>query len=290
MLTLAEIHIRDPFIVPVQEQNAYYLYGTTDAAVWRGKAEGFDAYRSRDLLAWEGPLPVFRPPSGFWATENYWAPEVHRYGGRYVLLASFKSPDRRRGTQILAADDPLGPFTPIGSGPATPAAWECLDGTLHVAPDGVPWIVFCHEWVQVGDGEICAAPLSGDLTRAIGEPILLLRASQMPWAVSMRSPGDYVTDGPFLWRAANGDLLMLWSSFVAGRRYAQGVSRSASGTVHGPWQHDPQPLFADDGGHGMLFRTFAGDLVLALHSPNASPAERARLLPVEDRDGRLTLR
>jgi len=288
MAALAEIRIRDPFILPVPEEGVYYLYGTTDAAVWTGGAVGFDAYRSTDLMDWEGPLPVFRPPSGFWATQNFWAPEVHRYGGRYALLASFKAPGRRRGTQVLTADAPQGPFVPLTDGPVTPAEWECLDGTLYVE-SGRPWIIFCHEWVQVEDGEIWAMPLSADLIRAAGEPELLLRASQAPWVSSFRSSGNYVTDGPFLWRTASGALLLLWSSFVGGGQYAQGICRSESGTVHGPWQHDPIPLYADDGGHGMLLRTLSGEVILTLHRPNASPHERAVLLPVREIGSHLIL-
>lgn len=29
-------------------------------------------------------------------------------------------------------------------------------------------MVFCHEWLQVGDGQICAIPMSDDLGEAIG--------------------------------------------------------------------------------------------------------------------------
>jgi arabinan endo-1,5-alpha-L-arabinosidase len=43
-----------------------------------------------------------------------------------------------------------------------------------------------------------------------------------------------------------------------------------------------EPLFAGDGGHGMLFRRFDRTLMLALHQPNRSPEERARLFEVED--------
>lgn len=58
------------------------------------------------------------------------------------------------------------PFVPLSDGPVTPADWECLDGTLYVAADGTPYLVFCHEWLQVKDGEMCAMPLTPDLTAA----------------------------------------------------------------------------------------------------------------------------
>lgn len=32
--------------------------------------------------------------------------------------------------------------------------------------DGTPYLVFCHEWLQVKDGEMCAMPLTPDLTAA----------------------------------------------------------------------------------------------------------------------------
>ena len=287
MLQLSDIRIRDPFVVPVEEERAYYLYGTTDAAVWQGEAVGFDAYRSTDLVSWEGSIPVFRPPEGFWATQNYWAPEVHRYRGRYYLFGSFKAPDARRGTQILVADGPRGPYLPLTERPVTPDDWECLDGTLHVEEDGEPWIVFCHEWKQVTDGEMCAMPLTPDLRAPAGEPVVLFRASEAPWVVPVNDEGGYVTDGPYLHRAANGELLMLWASYSGERRYSEGLARSESGSVTGPWRHDPEPLFADDGGHGMLFCAFDGRLIMPLHQPNRSPAERARFLDVREEDGRL---
>ena len=192
-----EINIRDPFVLTRNGQ--YYLYGTRGATCW-GPADGFDVYVSRDLENWDGPFECFHNDGTFWADRNYWAPEVHEYHGKLYMLASFKREDLCRGTAILTADNPLGPFVPHSDGRVTPSNWECLDGTLYVSPDDKPYLVFAHEWVQVGDGEICAMPLSDDLSRAIGEPKLLFHASEAEWArlVHHRSSGrdGYVTDGP----------------------------------------------------------------------------------------------
>jgi beta-xylosidase len=288
MPTTDQIHIRDPFVLPVGQQ--YYLYGTTGADAWTSSASGFDTFTSTDLQSWDGPVPAFRPPAGFWADRNFWAPEVHLSRGRYVMFASFKADGVRRGTQILAADRPEGPFLPISDGPVTPREWECLDGTLFVDATDQPWIVFCHEWVQVGDGEICALRLSDDLTAAIGEPQLLFRGSEAPWTDELHSKGrrGYVTDGPWLHRLANGTLLMLWSSFTHGD-YAVGIARSASGDILGPWQQQAEPLYAGDGGHCMTFRAFDGQWMLSYHRPNASPNERPFFVPLRETDSSLTL-
>ena len=290
MLKNIDIHIRDPFVLPVAAERQYYLYGTTGPECWTDFATGIDYYTSPDLENWEGPFPAFRPPAGFWADRNFWAPEVHVYHGRYTLFASFKAEGVRRGTQILAADSPQGPFLPISGGPATPRDWECLDGTLFVDADDQPWMVFCHEWVQVGDGEICAVRLSADLTAAVAEPRLLFRASEAPWAQEINSKGrrGYVTDGPWLHRLASRGLIMLWSSFGAGG-YTVGVARSVSGDILGPWQQMPDPLYAGDGGHCMTFRAFDGRLRLAYHRPNPSPDERPYFVSLSENDSSVVL-
>ncbi|RKP57310.1 glycoside hydrolase [Cohnella endophytica] len=287
MLTLEQIQMRDPFVLKREDEDCYYLYGSTDPDIWKSKGIGFDVYRSRDLLAWEGPFPAFRPEPDFWSDKNYWAPEVHAYLGKFYMFATFKADGVCRGTQILVADQPLGPFRPHSDGPVTPKDWECLDGTLWVDAEGEPWIVFCHEWVQIKNGTVCASRLSPELDRAIGEPILLFSAQDAPWVDPVKGGAGYVTDGPYAYVCENGDLLMLWSSFREGR-YAQGIARSESGNILGPWVQESMPIFENDGGHGMIFRTFEGKILLALHSPNNTPDERPLFIELEEKEGRIS--
>lgn len=278
-LGLEDIQIRDPFLLAVPEEGVHYLFGSTDADIWNAPATGFDCYRSADLRVWEGPLAAFRPPAGFWSDRNFWAPEVHRYRDRFYMFATFKADGVARGTQILVAEHATGPYRPWSDGPVTPSGWECLDGTLHVDDDGSPWIVYCHEWVQVIDGQVVAQRLSDDLRETVGEPVVLFRASEAAWARPHRHrqlpPGaeGYVTDGPFLHRLASGVLVMLWSS-SGESGYAMGLARSRGGVL-GPWDQLPEPIWARDGGHGMIARTLQGDLVITLHQPNRTPDERA---------------
>lgn len=280
---VSEIQIRDPFVVPDPTARAYHLFGTTDKDCWN-TGVGFDAYWSRDLADWHGPTPVFGLGDPFRATVNCWAPEVHRWRGRWHMLASFKRPTACRGTQVLVADGLAGPFVPLHAEPVTPRRWECLDGTLHVDADGQPWIVYCHEWRQVGDGRVVAQRLADDLSAVVGPPLVLFRASEVPWVRSFRSDRvAMVTDGPFLHRTGDGRLVLIWSSYD-GRGYCLGQAVSESGHVAGPWRHAPVPLVGGhgDGGHGMIFRTFEGNLRLAIHRPNVTPDERAAFLPIEE--------
>jgi len=278
MLSLSMINLRDPFVLAGEE--VYYLYGTRGETCW-GPASGFDVYVSADLEHWSGPRPCFENDGTFWADRNYWAPEVHPWHGAWYLFASFKSETRRRGTAILRAESPLGPFLPWSDGPVTPADWECLDGTFFSDDTGRPFMVFCHEWVQAGDGEILALPLTEDLRAAAGDPALLFRASEAAWARKVRHSSGisgFVTDGPFLWRDRDGRLLCLWSSF-SDSGYTQGLAVSDNGRIDGRFTQ-LEPLFRGDGGHGMLFRTREGRTLLALHTPNQHLLERPCFYPV----------
>lgn len=276
-----EIHVRDPFVLPWE--GSYYLYGTRGPTCW-GLADGFDVYVGKDLENWEGPIEIFHNDGSFWADREYWAPEVHVIDGAFYMFASFHSPNRRRGTQILRAEKPTGPFAPISDGPVTPADWECLDGTFFQSKDGDPYLVFCHEWLQVHDGEVCAMKLTPDLKAAAGEPRVLFRASQAPWVVpSVDKDGNknYVTDGPWLHRCPDGRLMMLWSSHGKDG-YAQAAAYSDNGDITGNWTPAAEPIFGRDGGHGMIFRDFEGVQHLVLHAPNENPYERPVFLPFEE--------
>lgn len=288
---LDDIQIRDPFVLRVPGDGRYWLFGSTDENIWSGPAIGFDTYWSTDLEEWNGPVEAFRPAADFWSHTQYWAPEVHAHAGEYFMFATFTAEDHRRGTQILRADGPEGPYLPWSDGPVTPHEWECLDGTLHVEDD-IAYLIFCHEWKDIGDGEIHAVRLADDLRTAIGEPTLLFRASEAPWARSIprpEFPKVFVTDGPSMHRTADGRLLMLWSSFGESG-YAMGVASSASGTIHGPWTQSADALWPADGGHGMIFSDADGQLFLTLHSPNRTPDERARFFPLDETAEGLRLR
>jgi len=288
-MKISDIHVRDPFVFPAPAEGRYYLCASNGPTCWNAQGGlGFDGFWSTDLQDWTGPFPIFRPPVGFWSPGHYWAPEMHLFRGHFYLIASFKAPGVCRGTQVLRSESgPLGPYLPISPGPQTPPTWECLDGTLFVDDAGDPWLVFCHEWLQIVDGTICAVRLSPDLTRAVGEPHLLFKASAAPWVRDHTIPPEHggpftgkVTDGPYFFRH-HGQLLMLWSSFCD-TGYALGLARSSSDTVLGPWTQDPAPLYSRDGGHGMIFRTFDGRLMLTLHTPNTPPLERPVFLPLRE--------
>ena len=294
-----DIYIRDPFIVPDAQKGIYYMYASSSQKGRNGQTlGGVTVYKSKDLKTWEGPKQVFTVPEDNWITGTVWAPEVHRYNGRYYLFATLNSDiewKKRqegwpaftfRGTQIFHADSPEGPFLPFDRLPHTPMDLMALDGTLWVE-DGTPYMVFCHEWVQMVDGTMEVVELKPDLSASVGQPLRLFYASSAPWTPENRK--SYVTDGCFLYRTKSGKLLMIWSSFSK-EGYAIGVAESTSGKITGPWEQHTEPLFNRDGGHGMIFTTFEGKLCIVFHQPNSGGAERAHIFELEDTGNALTVK
>jgi len=164
-----------------------------------------------------------------------------------------------------------------------------LDGTLHIDPQGKPWMVYAHEWLQKIDGTMEAVPLTPDLSKPDGPPVHLFKASDAPWLNASVTPDTraftYVSDGPQLYRTSGGKLLMLWSSYENGS-YVQTVARSKSGELTGPWEQ-LDPLVKNDSGHGMLFHTFEGQLMMVLHRPFKNT--RGKLYEMADRGDRLEI-
>lgn len=303
---LADIRIRDPYILTDKKSNTYYMYRSSTTHDKTGKAlGGVETFKSKDLENWEGPVKVFTVPENNWITGPVWAPEVHEYKGKYYLFATLNSDIQWkktqqgwpaytfRGTQIFHADSPEGPFLPFDLTPHTPIDRMALDGTLW-EEDGIPYMIYCHEWVQIVDGTMELAQLTPDLSTTDGSSQTLFCASAADWSTGSihRSPlpASYVTDGCFLYRTKTGKLLMIWSSFM-NNEYAIGIAESATGKVAGPWKQQAEPLFSQNGGHGMIFNSFDGKLYITFHRPNSPVgAERARIFELEDTGNSLRLK
>ena len=301
-LRLPDMPVHDPYILADKSSHTYYLYTSNRQRMSGTPGVGTMAYTSKDLLNWEKPRAVFIVPDSAFAHQGGWAPEVHEYQGRYYLFTTVHNEEKVlavppasafrthvRGTIVAVADSPAGPFKMLDEqAPVPPADFMTLDGTLYTDRAGQPWMVYAHEWVQKVDGTMEALPLKADLSAAAGRPIHLFKASDAPWLNASMEPStrgeNYVTDGPELYRTRDDHLLMLWSSYENGS-YVETLARSKSGELQGPWEQ-LDPLVRGDAGHGMLFRTFEGQLMLVLHRPFGKNA-RAKLYEMADRGDRL---
>jgi GH43 family beta-xylosidase len=313
MHEISTIRAHDPFIVTDTERNCYWWVGDALLAGQgrEGKSSGgVTIRRSDDLKTFSDPINIWTPPDDFFAKRMYWAPEIHRHNGRWYMFVTTTGkidgavtnafPDGKvRGTMAFVADTIEGPYEPCSDGPLTPINLVTLDGTLYVDKNGKPWMVYCHEWLQVIDGTMEAIPLSADLKQAVGEPILLFKASDAPWSKGgycenwdgvEYNKQIYVTDGCFMFHDLSGGLCMVWTTSTDGK-YTTGISRSANGELTGEWTHTTEPLLADDGGHAMLFKTLDGRDMMAMHCPHTvkDRSEWLRLVPVRFTDDGLVM-
>ena len=86
-----------------------------------------------------------------------------------------------------------------------------------------------------------------------------------------------------------GELLSFWSSFSR-EGYEELIARSDNGELDGNWTVDEKPLAGGNGGHGMIFRDFAGKLHFVMHQPNTSTKERPVILSLAETETGLALR
>lgn len=123
--------------------------------------------------------------------------------------------------------------------------------------------------------------LKKDLSKAKGEPFVLWTAREAAWTAAFgKEVSNYVTDGPFLFHSKDGRLMSLWSSFDKDG-YALARAYSSNGKISGKWIAEEKPVFADDSGHAMIFKTFENRRILVLHSPNSAFNERPKFFEID---------
>ncbi len=256
----SDISLSDPFIMADTQTGMYYMTGT-----------GGGVWTSLDLEMWEGPVYPIGGNKNHWISEKpgVWAPEIYKHGQYYYMLPTLINRDIiiddanhvRRAVHVLRSDAPEGPYNLIPGGDETyvPAEKSTLDGSLFEDTNGNLYLIYCHEWIQNKNGTVEYIPLKDDLTGTIGEGHVMIRAKEGKFNTSS------VTDGPFLFYTQTGKLGMLWTSW-RGENYVECVAYSESGTLDGPWIHENLPIAPDQHGHGNLFKTFDGKLLLSIHS------------------------
>lgn len=267
---LDSIRLSDPCILADEATRMYYMTGT-----------GGMLWKSNNLKTWDGPFAVAETDPNSWMGPQpmIWAAELHAYRGKYYYFATFTNRNvkidtvrgnviERRASHVLVSDKAEGPYKPMKDSIYLPANMPTLDGTFWVDNDNKPYMIFCHEWLQNWNGTMEKIELKKDLIGSVGNSSILFKAFDSPWSKEQVNDSiipNKVTDGPYLFRTSTGRLGMIWTSWVY-TVYTQGVAYSMTGSLDGPWVHEPNPITPPDFGHGMLFKTFEGKWLMAVHS------------------------
>lgn len=273
-----EMHIRDPFVLV--ENGKYYLLGTTGDDPW-GRASDLTLYKSDDLNTFERVCVMVNDGS-FDEYTNIWAPEMHKYKGKYYLIVSAFRNDLGRGSIIFMSDKLDGNFKMLTGRYITPAGWGCLDATLFVQ-NGVPYLCFSNEWTTPicgnGDGSLYMAQLSDDLTELVGKPKKIVSGRDCPLSVEVGDDNcrGYIAEGPWLYEE-DGCTVLLWSTVTASG-YSVLKSVSKNGAM-GDYVLE-KSIFDQDGGHCMCFTDLNSEKCITFHQPNVTPNERMKIFKFE---------
>lgn len=252
------LFLADPYIF--EENGVFYAYGTFSR-------NGITVYRSLDMKTWEGPcgkasenLALHKDDS--WGNRNFWAPEVYRYNGRYIMTYSA---DQR--IAIAFSDSPLGPFIQEKPFKAFTPDQNSIDSHIFIDDDGQAYLY----WVRFGLGkgnEIRVARLSQDLTEIVSSQTECLHSTPGTWEVT--EPEHRVCEGPFVLKHDGKYYLSFSCNHFKSCDYAVGYAVSDS--PMGPWErYKGNPiLIRHDGlcgtGHHAFFRRSDGKLFIVYHA------------------------
>lgn len=239
--------LADPYIL--QEKGVYYAYGTSSD-------EGIEVFASTDLTKWKRlgwALRATRASCSKW----FWAPEVYRVNGRYLMY--FSGNERIRAAW---SDSPTGPFNEIYSGPLFPEEGN-IDHHLYIDEDGKPYIFF----VRFEQGNlIYSCELETDLTTMKRQTLNFVSRPEQNW----EKVQAVVNEGPFVVKHKDTYYLTYSGNDYRSKDYAIGVLTSSN--INGPWEkatynpilHKPQQLVGV--GHHSFFRDKKGRLRIVFHA------------------------
>jgi arabinan endo-1,5-alpha-L-arabinosidase len=242
-------NVPDPCVTRLAD-GTYVLASTTNHDE---EPDKFPLRRSPDLVEWSEPFahvfPRGQTPS--WARADFWAPEIHRMGDRFICYFSARHVGGQLAIGAATAAAVEGPWTDIGKPLVVDDEVGWIDAHLFQDPeDGASWLFYKGDHNALRPRQptpIVVRRLSADGLSFAGDPITLF-VNDLPWE-------GKVVEGP--WVVARDGRYYLF--YAAGEYdtagYCTGVARATS--VTGPFEKHPMPVLTshDDWsgpGHGCL--------------------------------------
>ena len=229
--------IGDPFIL--KEGDTYYCYATAGSS-------GFYMWKTKDLSDWGSAERIHVFEGSSWATKNYWAPEVHKYQDKYVLMYSAQwGSDYKLRIGIAFADSPEGPFVDPLTKPLLRKNYCAIDAHLFVDDDGTPYLFYVRDNYDnyIGNHQVSqtyGVQLSEDLLSIVGEPVLLT-TPENDWELKS---GRYIwNEGVYVLKNEGKYYLYFSANYTSTHDYCVGVAVSDS--ILGPYvKPEENPLLA----------------------------------------------
>lgn len=237
----------DPGVMWVEEEQLWYAVTTGG-----GPSTGaFEMRTSPDLGNWT-LVGHAMPTTPTWAVNSFWAPELHRVNGAYMMVFT----GRTAGGQLCVGiarsttGKAAGPYADALGAPLLqdPSGQGTIDATMFVDSDGRVYVVAKTDGNADGKptpihiAEVTAA--SNGTAFAPGESLATFYASQLitddqPWE-------NGIVEGPWIVKFGTHYFLFYSGSGYGGNgqcSYAVGVARAPS--VRGPYVKAGPPVLAN---------------------------------------------
>lgn len=243
----------DPGVI--EAEGAFYAVCTTNTNTSPDK---FPIRRSTDLVHWEPVgfvFPTGRTPA--WARADYWAPEIHRIGNRYVAYFTARHQDGKLSIGVATAEHPGGPYTDAGQPLIHDTRAGMIDSNHFQDQDGkhyLYWKIDGNDFRPPEPTNVFVQELSPDGMSLLGTRRAIL-TNDRPWE------GEVIEGG---WLLRRGDYYYMFYSgnTFNSDRYAAGIARSRSPL--GPFEKLPDAILRSSErwagpGHGSVIHVGDAD-------------------------------
>ncbi|WNG38015.1 family 43 glycosylhydrolase [Archangium violaceum] len=265
-------------VVPVDCADPGVIHDGTQyvaACTSGGAADAFPLRTSRDLVNWTYAGVIFpsaRKPT--WATGDYWAPEIHKVGTRYIAYYTARHTNGKLSIGAATSTSALGPFTDLGRPLVHDTGMGMIDATFFRDTAGTPYLVWKADGNAVGQPTpIYGQQLSADGLSLVGTRRTLI-TNNLGWEGG-------VVEAP--WVVARGGYYYLFYSGNAyyNSTYAVGVARASSPL--GPYTKLSAPILRTGGGwtgpgHNSVVTGPGGDTYMVYHAWNSAHTARVMLV------------
>ncbi|MGZ5971331.1 MAG: glycoside hydrolase family 43 protein [Polyangiales bacterium] len=187
-----------------------------------GAADAFPIRTSKDLVSWKSAGHIF--PSAnkpTWAKGDFWAPEIHKVGKKYVAYFSARHTSGVLSIGAASSDSATGPFTDIGAPLLHDASMGLIDVNEFEAPDGSRYLLWKEDGNAVGKPTpVHVQKLAADGLSLVGSRITAI-TNDRGWEGSL-------VEGPWMIEHGGTYYLFYSANGYASSAYAIGVARSSS--------------------------------------------------------------
>lgn len=246
--TLANPLIKTPSADPwiVYDRGHYYYTATLDPSggvwIWKTRTLG-ELERAEKVKVYEAP------PDGE-RSRQIWAPELHRFGGKwYLYFTASNGVDETHRIYAMESRgaDPLGPYE-LKARVFDPArdGWA-IDATVFRHTDDRLYFLYVGHVPGNGNG-IYIAPMSDPWTVSGGGS--LIAQADHSWE-KVRYP---INEGPVILRHGGRTFLIYSASDTGTPDYSLGMLTLAGGDVTDArsWRKSPRPVFAQNVAGGVF--------------------------------------